>query len=393
MLPIEAPWDPSILYDVPVERDRPAPIRPVEGRISNGSGVKDARDLLQSILGDIPLSGLQISPCIEEKPEQVVKGATSPDREPSPLVKADESSGKGEQSIEATIDHERDIKATDYAQEEQKEATVASVTPPRAAHKVIRRRMEGSKRFRPSIRIDHSTSRQNTRSPSVPNVRETDGGETDTTTGTTAANNAPNTLPGPLCSILDHFGQSTLSGIQTQAKENASTGHPLPQTLTDFFPSLDEVNTAVHIANTLRIHYGLDKVKVTRGNRIKIIRMVARMRERVYMNLCAELLLPLAQSAPDTDTEDDMEGPGTDGEGDGRLGKIVLAPSNIQALGKYLPKAFPKDKQSLKAALPLAMGEQAGKVVWESGVGRVIGAEGGFRSKVYDGDVHVFVDQ
>jgi hypothetical protein len=114
------------------------------------------------------------------------------------------------------------------------------------------------------------------------------------------------------------------------------------------------------------------------------------MRLGIYTELVSALLIPSApEPAPDTDDEDERE----------RRTKISLAPSAIAHLQKSLPVAFPNEKYTIKLFLAHhgAFGEPKGKVVWQDGIGKMVGGDPngpGFRGKISnEGLVHVFVDQ
>ena len=184
-----------------------------------------------------------------------------------------------------------------------------------------------------------------------------------------------------LYDIAETFGTDTSDQILRESKQYATSGYPLPPTIRNLFPALDHLPTAVSFANTVRAHLGLEKLVLGKKNRIQILRQVARMREQLYLNLVSSLILP---HAPVLEEEEIAEETAE---------AIQLTPGNLDVVAAKLPKVFPKDKATIKAGMPFAMGELAGRVLWNNGVGTIVGAEGGFRGKVSDGDVHVFVDQ
>jgi hypothetical protein len=114
------------------------------------------------------------------------------------------------------------------------------------------------------------------------------------------------------------------------------------------------------------------------------------MRLGIYTELVSALILPLAPvPAPDTDDEEIKE----------KKKKISLAPSALQYMQKALPAAFPNEKFAIKVFLGNhdPFGEMKGKVVWQDGIGTMVGGDPmgpGFRGKVSsEGLVHCFVDQ
>lgn len=114
------------------------------------------------------------------------------------------------------------------------------------------------------------------------------------------------------------------------------------------------------------------------------------MRLSLYTELVSALLLPFAPSpTPDTDDEDERE----------KRNKISLVPSAAVHMQKALPAAYPNEKYTIKLFLAHhgVFGEPKGKVVWQDGIGKMVGGDPtgpGFRGKISnDGLVHVFVDQ
>jgi hypothetical protein len=109
-------------------------------------------------------------------------------------------------------------------------------------------------------------------------------------------------------------------------------------------------------------------------------------RESLYVEMVSALALPHAPIATEdaTDTEDEVKKP------------LSVTPSSLVTMSAKMARAFPAEKGMIKAFLAnnLAYGEKRGQVVWQGGVGRMRGGEGGFRGKVdTDGLCHVFVDQ
>jgi hypothetical protein len=200
------------------------------------------------------------------------------------------------------------------------------------------------------------------------------------------------TPPTFLNDFHSQFGPEQYEALIQKAKEYSTTGSLLPDHVRDLIPALDDLSSAITMANSIRRHLDLPTLKMVKSNRIQILRTAAKTRESLYLSLITSLSLPLAPS-PVQGTDTDNE---TDGTDDERV-KISLTPTNLEFMQKTLPQVFPGEKSQIKKFLaeagPGAYGEKGGKVAWTGGVGRVVGAEGGFRGKRQDGDVHVFVDQ
>jgi hypothetical protein len=295
----------------------------------------------------------------------------------------DSTPGGAIASPRSTNDHDGSVKSIDFAHEAQTiEGELDQDVKPK--HRVILRRLPSGKRYRPSIRIDRSSLPP---SSLQDDHLDTDGGETDTTTASTVAFKASNL--DILDDITNSLGPDVAERIQIESKINASTGVPLPQAMREMLSSLDDLSIAIGYVNTIRQHNGIPVLRPTKATRIKMIRQIAKARERIYINLCGELLLPLAPVPDEGETTDEEELV----EEKKPEPTITLAPTNLEIMARTLPLAFPRDKGSIKSFMPHATGETGGKVVWQNGVGKLVGAEGGFRGKVFDGDTHVFVDQ
>jgi hypothetical protein len=189
--------------------------------------------------------------------------------------------------------------------------------------------------------------------------------------------------------VQSKLSRSALEQIIELAKIDNTSGNHLPSQLRDIFPALSDPTTAVSLANHLRRQLGLAPLS-TKTDRVALRRAVAQMRLGIYTELVSALLIPSApEPAPDTDDEDERE----------RRTKISLAPSAIAHLQKSLPVAFPNEKYTIKLFLAHhgAFGEPKGKVVWQDGIGKMVGGDPngpGFRGKISnEGLVHVFVDQ
>jgi hypothetical protein len=185
------------------------------------------------------------------------------------------------------------------------------------------------------------------------------------------------------------FSRSALLQIEELAKNDNTSGNRLPSHLRDLFPALSDKTSAITIANHLRKQLDLPLLS-TKTDSIALIRAVAQMRLGIYTELVSALILPSApEPAPDTDDEEKHE----------KKKKISLAPSALIHLHKALPAAFPDDKYAIKVFLGNhdPFGEMKGKVVWQDGIGTMVGGDPmgpGFRGKLSnEGLVHVFVDQ
>jgi hypothetical protein len=189
--------------------------------------------------------------------------------------------------------------------------------------------------------------------------------------------------------VQSALSRSTLDQIIELAKIDNTSGNHLPSQLRDLFPALADPAQAITIAKHLRRQFGLPPLS-TKTDRVALRRAVAQMRLSLYTELVSALLLPSAPSpTPDTDDEDERE----------KRNKISLVPSAVVHMQKALPAAFPNEKYTIKLFLAHhgVFGEPKGKVVWQDGIGKMVGGDPtgpGFRGKISnDGFVHVFVDQ
>jgi len=189
--------------------------------------------------------------------------------------------------------------------------------------------------------------------------------------------------------LQTNFSRSALLQIHELAKIDNTSGNHLPSQLRDLFPTLSDPATAITIANHLRRQFDLP-ILSTKTDRVALRRAVAQMRLGIYTELVSALLLPSApEPAPDTDDEEIKE----------KVKKISLVPSALQYIQKHLPPHFPDDKFAIKLFLANQdpLGEIKGKVVWQDGIGTMVGGDPygpGFRGKISsEGLVHVFVDQ
>ncbi|ORY30026.1 hypothetical protein BCR39DRAFT_530709 [Naematelia encephala] len=195
--------------------------------------------------------------------------------------------------------------------------------------------------------------------------------------------------PGFQHDLVDTHGPTALEQLEQLAKTCSTTGEPLPSYLRDLFSHLSDLPQALALINSLRLSLGLPKITLGKSNRIAIIRLLARTRVKLYIDLCAALTLPLAPEAS-----------GEEGAETEIKEKISLVKGNLEKLGKALPKAFPNDRMAIKAFLKESkeFGETEGKVVWRGGTGVIVGGGlGGYRGKTHSdaanaGGVHVFVD-
>ncbi len=191
--------------------------------------------------------------------------------------------------------------------------------------------------------------------------------------------------------FLATFGPDALDMVEANAKLHSSSGQHLPIQLRDLFPALSDPTSALGIANALRSEHDLPHLTPSKANRIELRRVIAQMREKLYVELVSALSLPLAPDALESDDEAEAEVEGKP--------SLSMTPTNLDILSRTLLKTFPHEKAVIKPFLAdgqdAAYGEKEGKVVWQGGVGRMLGGEGvGFREKaIMDGPVHVFVDQ
>jgi hypothetical protein len=185
------------------------------------------------------------------------------------------------------------------------------------------------------------------------------------------------------------FSRSALLQVNELAKVDNTSGNYLPSHLRDLFPALADPASAVTVANHLRRQFDLPLLS-NKTDRVALRRSVAQMRLGIYTEIVSALLLPSAPDpSPDTDDE----------EGKVKTKKISLVPSALQHMQKALPAAFPNEKYTIKLFLANhdVLGEIKGKVVWQDGIGKIVGGDPNgpaFRGKISaDGLVHVFVDQ
>ena len=207
--------------------------------------------------------------------------------------------------------------------------------------------------------------------------------------------NTVDPVPAPVLAFQNDysasFGNEALDKLVSLAKLNSSSGNQLPVQIRDLFPALNDPVSAVGIANALRGQSGLPTLTPAKSDRIALRRVVAQTREKLYVELASALSLANAPVTLDTEDEDDNRDPVKP--------NLSMTPTNLDILSRTLPKAFPNEKGSIRAFLAdnheHAYGETEGKVVWQGGVGRMMGGEGvGFREKtISDGIVHILVDQ
>jgi hypothetical protein len=201
----------------------------------------------------------------------------------------------------------------------------------------------------------------------------------------------PDPVPDTPCQrdLQSTFSRSTLLQIEDYAKSDNTSGIHLPSHLRDLFPALAGKASAITIANHLRRQFDLPLLS-TKTDELALIRAIANMRLGLYTELVSALILPSAPiPALDTDDEEVPE----------KKKKISLAPSALDHLHKTLPAAFPDDKFAIKLFLANQdpFGEIKGKVIWQDGIGTIVGGDPNgpaFRGKIAnEGLVHVFVDQ
>jgi hypothetical protein len=193
------------------------------------------------------------------------------------------------------------------------------------------------------------------------------------------------------------FSRPHYDSLTSYAKQYNTTGHLLPPVLRDLFPALADRRSGVQLANEMRGHLGLPAIS-HRTDRVALLRALAQMRERLYVEIYAAIALPLAPlPAPPPETD----GETTDGEGKAERPSLALTPSSLRTMASELPAAFPQDRAAIKAFYA-AGGEygEAGEVVWRAGVGSMRDAPSGGKGRAgYRGEVctepgvHIFVDQ
>jgi hypothetical protein len=254
-----------------------------------------------------------------------------------------------------------------------------NLPPPRSfsARRVFAR-LPNKGRYRPAIHIyryptDLPIDVQSSEPPLEPNLE-------------------PQPPPGHRGELVRSFGWDTLTTLETLRFDSPH----LPPTIRELFSSLSDPNTALLLVNSIRTILGIPRLRLSKKTRVPIIRTLARTRQNILAEVLAGLVLPLA---PPTTTMTDDETT-TDEEVDKKpkIDVIRLTPGNLEIMRKVLPKMFPEEKAVIKAFVSGedggVYGEDRGKVVWQGGVGRIVGAEGGFRGKVGEGGpTHVFVDQ
>ncbi|KAK6903312.1 hypothetical protein I203_108577 [Kwoniella mangroviensis CBS 8507] len=263
-------------------------------------------------------------------------------------------------------------------------------TKPRSYLKIIRVRIPGSKRYRQAIRVYRPP-------PSSTSIDDT----------TIDPSIASALVPEPEIEpemhsqfqkdIYHTFGKDLIHKIVHQSKLDSTSGATFPSILRDLFLSLSDVHTTLKIVNHMRRQVDLPVLEFRRMNRIELRKLIAKMREGLYIDLVSALILPLAQNNP----RKAGEGKGTDTEfatTDEEKVKVTLTPTNLKIMEKKLPKVFPGEKSLIKSFLSedhrYAYGETMGHVVWQGGIGKVRGkGEGGFRGKEdLEGDTHIYVD-
>ncbi|WVQ69699.1 uncharacterized protein L199_007919 [Kwoniella botswanensis] len=261
---------------------------------------------------------------------------------------------------------------------------------PRSYVKIIRARIPGSKRYRQAIRVYRPP-------PASTSIDDT----------TIDPSIASALVPEPEIESEMHsqfqkdiyhtFGKDLIDKIVHQSKLNSTSGATFPSILRDLFPSLSDVHTTLKIVNHMRRQVDLPILEFRRMNRIELRKLIAKMREGLFIDLVSALILPLAQDNP----RKAGEGKGTDTEfatTDEEKVKVTLTPTNLKIMEKKLPKVFPGEKSLIKSFLSedykYAYGENMGHVIWQGGIGKVRGkGEGGFRGKEdIEGDTHIYVD-
>ncbi|WVF71843.1 hypothetical protein IAT40_006652 [Kwoniella sp. CBS 6097] len=258
---------------------------------------------------------------------------------------------------------------------------------PRVLVTWVRTRLPGRRRYRTGIRVHRAPI-------TIPISKET---ETDEETNLTDNEIASQISivperPEPFTQFqrdfANTFGRDNLDKIEHQAKLDSTTGNLAPQIIRDLFPALGDIQSATKIANVIRRQSGLPLLSTTKSDKIALRRALAKMRENLYTEMVAALAIPLAPKSLETDDEEEKD----------EKKAVTLTPTALTILGNKMPKVFSAEKSLIKAFLAndyeQAYGEKKGRVVWQGGVGRVIGkGEGGFRGTVdTEGLCHVYVD-
>ncbi|WVQ99061.1 hypothetical protein IAU59_006193 [Kwoniella sp. CBS 9459] len=249
----------------------------------------------------------------------------------------------------------------------------------------VRTRLPGRRRYRTSIRVHRAAA-------VVPASAETDEETNMTDNEVTSQVSAAVERPEPSTQFqrdfADAFGRETLDKIEHQAKLDSTSGNLTPQIIRDLFPALGDIQSATKVANVIRRQMGLPLLSTTKSDKIALRRALAKMRENLYTEMMVALAIPTAPKSVETDDEEDK----------GVKKAVTLTPTAMTILGTKMPKVFATEKNLIKAFLAndheQAYGEKKGRVVWQGGVGRVVGkGDGGFRGTVNtDGSCHIYVD-
>lgn len=208
--------------------------------------------------------------------------------------------------------------------------------------------------------------------------------------------------PLPLESIFQRdlvvaFGDDRLDKLNRLSKLHNTSGDALPSQLRDLFPALADPQSSISLANEIRTHLDLPHLSMN-TDKVALRRAIATMREKLYVDIAAALVLPLAPSAQEEPQIDEDDLPLKE--------DMSLTPMSLDYMEKALPKRFPADKAAIRAFLAkvpnnigAAYGEP-GAVVWERGVGRMAEEpkhewwRRGYHGVVNtDGPFHVFIDQ
>ncbi|WWC69093.1 uncharacterized protein I206_103029 [Kwoniella pini CBS 10737] len=260
---------------------------------------------------------------------------------------------------------------------------------PRSVVKLTKCRIPGSKRYRMAIRIYRPPS------PLTTDHEDTE----DDTIETHSQSSVPSRAEPPTRTqkdLSDVFGREILDKIEHQSKLDSTAGSTFPSVLRDLFPALSDFNMTVKIVNVFRRQLDLPILDARRLDKIAMRRSIAKMREGLYTELMAALILPLAPPPKVVDTDGEITN--TDGETEAELDRVTLTPTNLKILETKLPKNFSAEKGLVKTFLnndhEYAYGEKLGHVIWQGGIGRMRGkGTEGFRGHYNtDCQTHVFVD-
>ncbi|WWD09757.1 hypothetical protein V865_007885 [Kwoniella europaea PYCC6329] len=304
----------------------------------------------------------------------------------------DQHNGHGEQQLISSGMEHIDSCLSTITSTGDKASYEETERKPRSYVKIIRVRIPGSKRYRQAIRVYRPP-------PASTFIDDT---AIDISLDSVLVPESETEVEPEMHSqfqkdIYHTFGKDLIDKIVHQSKLDSTSGATFPSILRDLFPSLSDVHTTLKIVNHVRRQVDLPILEFRRMNRIELRKLIAKMREGLYIDLVSAPILPLARGNP----SEAREGTGTDTEfatTDEERVKVTLTPTNLKIMEKKLPKVFPGEKSLIKSFLSedhkYAYGENMGHVIWQGGIGKVKGkGEGGFRGKEdIEGDTHIYMD-